>query len=160
LVSTELRRRRFEDEASVRMDALSVRMLFAVAPWYELGCCCWGARCGGIAEGGGDAGNWCEKWTGVALEPVALFWFCAWPRLRIFEGAVDCIVVRVVVRECSEPLGDEKVLPPLTKLLPPVSAFDLDECTVSGTVATVGAVDLLLFSTPWRCPAAGSSMDV
>jgi hypothetical protein len=89
-----------------------------------------------------------------------LFWFWAWPRLRTFEGAVDCIVVRVVVRECSEPFGDEKVLPPLTKLLPPVSAFDLVECTVSGTVATVGAVDLLLFSTPCRCPAAGSSMDV
>lgn len=91
---------------------------------------------------------------------VALFWGCAWPRLRIFEGAVDCMVVRVVVRECSEPCGDEKVLPPLTKLLPPVSAFDRDEWTVSGTVATVGAVDLLLFSIACRCPAAGSSMDV
>jgi hypothetical protein len=49
----------------------------------------------------------------------------------------------VVVRERSEWFGDEKVLL-LPKLLKPVSAFDLPEWTVSGLVATVGAVDLLL----------------
>jgi hypothetical protein len=69
------------------------------------------------------------------------------------------MVVRVVVSECSEPWGEEKVLPPLTKLLPPVSAFERVEFRVSGRVATVGAVDLLLFSTPCRCPTAGSSSE-
>lgn len=57
-MSTELRRRRFEDEARVRMEALSVRMLLAVAPWYELGCWATGARWAGMAEGGVDVGNW------------------------------------------------------------------------------------------------------
>ena len=33
LVSLELRRRRFEEEARVRMEASSVRMLLAVAVW-------------------------------------------------------------------------------------------------------------------------------
>jgi hypothetical protein len=80
--------------------------------------------------------------------------------LRIFEGALDCIVVRVVVREWSEPCGEEKVLPPLLKLVMPVSALDLVECTVSGFVATVGAVDLLLLAGAWRCPAVHSSTDV
>jgi hypothetical protein len=32
-VSREARRRRLDEDASVRMDALSVRMLFAVAAW-------------------------------------------------------------------------------------------------------------------------------
>ena len=44
----------------------------------------------------------------------------------------------------SEWFGDEKVLPPPMVLLFPVSALDLPELTVSGFVATVGAVDLLL----------------
>lgn len=59
----------------------------------------------------------------------------------MFDGALDCIVVKVVVRERSEWLGEEKVLPPPSVL--PV-ALDLAECTVSTLVATVGAVDLLL----------------
>jgi hypothetical protein len=33
LVSREFRRRRLDDEASVKIDALSVRILFAVAAW-------------------------------------------------------------------------------------------------------------------------------
>lgn len=75
------------------------------------------------------------------------------------EGALDCMVVKVVVRECSEPLGDEKVLPPFWLVLP-VSAFDRVECTVSGMVATVGAFDLVLLAC-WRCcAAAASSADV
>lgn len=39
LVSSELRRRRFDDDASVRMDALSVSRPLAVAAWYVTGCC-------------------------------------------------------------------------------------------------------------------------
>jgi hypothetical protein len=78
----------------------------------------------------------------------------------MLEGAVDCIVVKVVVSDRSEWLGEEKVLPPPTVLLLPVSAFDLPECTVSGCVATVGAVDLLLFASGWRRPELGSSADV
>lgn len=69
-------------------------------------------------------------------------------------------MVKVVVRECSEPCGDEKVLPPLTKLLVPVSALERAECTVSGTVATVGAVDLLLLASACRWPCVLSSTDV
>jgi hypothetical protein len=69
------------------------------------------------------------------------------------------MVVKVVVRECSEPLGDEKVLPPFWLVLP-VSAFERCECTVSGIVATVGALDLVLLAC-WRCcAAAASSADV
>ena len=37
LVSTEFRRRRFDDDASVRMEALSVNTLFAVADVYVVG---------------------------------------------------------------------------------------------------------------------------
>lgn len=96
----------------------------------------------------------------MPFEVGALFGFWAWPMFSTLEGAADCMVVKVVVRDCSEPWGEEKVLPPLTKLLPPVSAFEREEWTVSGSVATVGAVDLLLFSTPCRCPAAVSSTDV
>ncbi len=80
--------------------------------------------------------------------------------LSTFDGAVDCMVVKVVVRECSDPLGDENVLPPAAKLLMPVSAFERPECTVSGNVATVGAVDLLLLASACRCPAVLSSIDV
>ena len=64
------------------------------------------------------------------------------------------------MRECSEPLGDEKVLPPPIKWLLPVSAFDRAEWTVSGTVATVGAVDLLLLANARCCSEASFSTDV
>lgn len=86
--------------------------------------------------------------------------FCALPPPSAFEGAVDCIVVRVVVSERSEWFGDEKVLL-LPRLLKPVSALDLPEWTVSGLVATVGAVDLLLLASA-RCWSASwaSSADV
>jgi len=69
------------------------------------------------------------------------------------DGAVDCIVVRVVVRDRSEWFGDEKVLlaPPSRELkappaVPLVPAFDCpaSEWMVSGFVARVGAADLLL----------------
>jgi hypothetical protein len=42
-VSTEFLRRRFEEEASVRIDASSVSTLLAVADWYVVGWP-WGAR--------------------------------------------------------------------------------------------------------------------
>ena len=157
-MSSELRRRRLDDEARVKMEALSVRMLFAVAPWYELGCC-WGARCGGMAEGSGELeGNWWEKCTGVPLAVVG--WGCATPPPRTCEGAVDWIVVRVVVSECSEALGDEKVLPPPIRWLLPVSALERAECSVSGMVATVGAVDLLLLARARCWSSAASSTEV
>jgi hypothetical protein len=85
--------------------------------------------------------------------------FCAWVP-KTLEGALDCIVVKVVVSERSEWFGEENVLPPPTVLLFPVSALDLPECTVSGCVATVGAVDLLLLASGWRRPDPGSSADV
>ena len=44
-----------------------------------------------------------------------------------FDGAVDWMVVSVVVRERSEWFGDENVLPPPIGLLLRVSAFDLAE---------------------------------
>ena len=43
------------------------------------------------------------------------------------DGAVDCMVVKVVVRERSDWLGDENVLLPPIVLLMPVSALDLPE---------------------------------
>ena len=71
------------------------------------------------------------------------------------EGAADCIVVSVVVRERTDGAGDEKVLPsppvlPLELMAPPAVALEMafdcaaSECTVSVFVATVGAADLLL----------------
>ena len=63
------------------------------------------------------------------------------------------------MRERSEWFGEENVLPPPIVVLFPVSAFDLPEWTVSGLVATVGAVDLLLFAKARRCPEPPSSTD-
>lgn len=70
------------------------------------------------------------------------------------DGAVDWIVVRVVVSERTEGVGDEKVLPSPPPLLfelrapltvATVSAFEyaVSELMVSGFVDMVGAVDLL-----------------
>ena len=58
-MSSEFRRRRLDDEARVRMEALSVKMLLAVAVlyvagWPQLVC---GTRCDGTAEAGGEEGN-------------------------------------------------------------------------------------------------------
>lgn len=63
-------------DARVRIDALSVRRLFAVAAEYVVGCgpaCCGGAKCGGRADAG-DAvvGN---GWLNVIeCELLALLW--------------------------------------------------------------------------------------
>ena len=72
----------------------------------------------------------------------------------MFEGAVDCMVVSVVVRERAEWFGEEKVLPsPPSRQLelrapPAVAVVPALECAaselmVSGMVLSVGAADLL-----------------
>lgn len=72
-----------------------------------------------------------------------------------FEGAADCIVVKVVVSDRTDGAGEENVLPspalmPTELTVAPnvavVPAFDVaaSELTVSAFVAKVGAVDLLL----------------
>jgi hypothetical protein len=94
-VSSEFRRRRLEEEASVRMDALSVSRLPAVAAAKVAGC-----RCEGTALAGGETGYWCEK-------------LCGGPGCGAGSralGAVDWIVVSVVVSDSCDPLGEEKVL--------------------------------------------------
>lgn len=70
------------------------------------------------------------------------------------EGAVDCIVVNVVVIDLTDGVGEENVLPsppptPLELTAPPtVAVVPAFECAaseiVSGLVDTVGAVDRLL----------------
>lgn len=55
-VSMERRRRRLLDDASVRIDALSVSRLLAVAVLYVVGFAV-GARCEGIADAGDVVGN-------------------------------------------------------------------------------------------------------
>lgn len=73
----------------------------------------------------------------------------------MFDGADDCIVVSVVVKDRTDGAGEENVLPsppPLPPALnvpptvPVVPVFDgaVSELTVSGFVDKVGAVDLLL----------------
>jgi hypothetical protein len=73
LVSKEFRRRRFDEEARVRIDALSVRMLFAVATLYVTECPC-GARCGGTAAAG-EGGNWWENCTCCVLVVEWPWWW-------------------------------------------------------------------------------------
>lgn len=73
---------------------------------------------------------------------------------RRAEGAADCMVVNVVVKERTEGAGEENVLPsppsiPFELRPPPVvplvSAFDcVSECTVSGYVPSVRAGHLAL----------------
>lgn len=66
----------------------------------------------------------------------------------IAEGAVDCIVVKVVVRDSDEFCGEEKVLLRPSYVAPPVLEVPVFDCTseyiVSALVANVGAADLLL----------------
>jgi hypothetical protein len=68
------------------------------------------------------------------------------PFVSIVEGAVDCMVVRVVVRERSDGAGDENVLPPpaVTPVRPSDDPALDDLVVVSGLVERVGAADLLL----------------
>lgn len=80
------------------------------------------------------------------------------------------MVVRVVVKERTEGVGDEKVLPsppptPLELKAPPavivVSAFEnpASELIVSGSVDTVGAADLFpIVGAGWQSPESGSDV--
>jgi hypothetical protein len=104
-VSIDLLRRRLEEEARVRIDALSVSRLLAVAVAYVAGCppLLGGAMCAGRAFGGGEVGNWCEK--------CILF---AWPAWWVLGagGTADWMVVNVVVRLRTLGAGDENVESP------------------------------------------------
>jgi hypothetical protein len=79
------------------------------------------------------------------------------PFVSIAEGAVDCTVVRVVVRERSDGAGDENVLPPPPVVAPvrPPDDSALDDFVVSALVERVGAVDLLLKVGGLWLPADG-----
>lgn len=111
-VSMERRRRRLLDDASVRIDALSVSRLLAVAVLYVVGGAV-GARCEGMA----DAGD-------VAAGKGWLNWIdCAVLLVGAGAGAArDWIVVKVVASDCTEGAGLEKVLSPprLNSVPPPV----------------------------------------
>lgn len=114
-VSIDLRLRRLLDEARVRIEALSVSRLLAVAVVYVVGLL-GGAKCAGIADAGGCVANgWlnCIDWP---FEPLALFCdVCV-----LLLGPMDCIVVKVVVKEPTEGAGLEKVLsPPRLDSTPP-----------------------------------------
>jgi hypothetical protein len=137
----------------VRIEALSVSRLFAVAMLYVAGCppLVVGARCAGRAVGGGEVGNWWVNWMVCALFVLAVL-FCA----GAVGAAAEWIVVRVVVRDRTEGAGDENVLSaPRPELTPhPIVAFvpwpddgacegAASECATSGSVDIVAAVDLL-----------------
>lgn len=91
-------------------------------------------------------------WWGTDKGPVFPWLFGAASR---FDGAADCTVVSVVVRDLNDGSLEVKVLPspppmPLVLSAPPavatVPALEcaVSECTVSGLVDTVGAADLVL----------------
>ena len=168
LVSSELRRRaRRDEEASVRIDALSVSRLLAVAVEYDVGFGVappaaedWPMTCGGMADAGAACGS--VRCGGAPPAPVVVLECdvvaggvgCALPPpgIRVF-GAADWMVVRVVVRERTEGAGEEKVLPsppawwaeaavPAPVVVVPVLDCAASECVVPGFVETVGATDL------------------
>lgn len=117
-VSRELRRRRFEEEASVRMDALSVSKLPAVAAAKVAGC-----RWLGTAEAGGLTGYWCEKVTGLCVVATGAG--------SMAEGADDCIVVSVVVSDSCDARGELKVLLARPLYMPSVYVVPAREKPVS-----------------------------
>jgi hypothetical protein len=144
-VSIDLRLLLLEDDASVRMEALSVRRLLAVAVpyvagWPPLPC---GRRCAGRAFGGGDVGNWWENWTLWVL----LLVLCD---VGAALGVAECMVVKVVAKERTEGAGEENVLSTPRPELPIVvfvawpedAAWEAaaSECAIS--VEIVAAVDL------------------
>lgn len=82
--------------------------------------------------------------------------WAAWLPVAKGPAAVDCIVVRVVVKDRSDGAGDEKVLSaPLLVLGPPLTVADVltpedapcecaaSECAISASVDIVGATDPL-----------------
>lgn len=147
-----LRRRRFEDEARVTTLASSVR---SGDWWPSLPA----VRCRGMADaapvrldGAGETGYW---WLNITAGWDC--WLCEFEPLgccKVFAGEVDCMVVNVVVSDWLLWLGELNVLPlPAPSMLlraPPVVVFvkallwPVSLCTVSGIVATVGALLLLL----------------
>ena len=109
-VSKERRRRRLDEDASVRIEALSVRRLLAVAVAYVVG---WGVvpvTCAGMADAGDAVGNGWLKWMAWELEWVWWGRVVWWVPPAV--GGTVCIVVRVVVRDRTEGAGEEKVLSP------------------------------------------------
>ena len=85
------------------------------------------------------------------------------------DGAVDCIVVKVVVIERTDGAGEENVLPsppptPLELIPPPsvavVPALEgaASELIVSGFVDSVGAIDLLSMVGGF-CPSFDTGSD-
>src|ERR1700677_26993 len=120
-VSSELRRRRFDDDASVRTDALSVSMLLDTAELYVYSC----GRCEADVT----------LWFGAAGAGFPAGAAAVAAGARIPDGAVDWRVVRVVVRDSCECCGDENVLFPLPsrelKPPPPVCAVPVFECAAS-----------------------------
>lgn len=78
------------------------------------------------------------------------------PPYRFADGAVDCTVVSVVVRDRTEGVRDENVLPsppPVVGAFPvttvPALEYPVSDRAVSPFVETVGAVDLALVSGAW-----------
>jgi hypothetical protein len=146
-VSKERRRRRWEDDARVRIEALSVRRLLAVAVAYVVGLAApdtWA----GMAEAGVVVGKGWLKWMTCELDCCECWFVVVW--LLPPFGASVCMVVRVVVRDRTDGAGEEKVLsPPLRQLaVRLVPASDDSTCEgavmerrVSCSVDTVGAIE-------------------
>jgi hypothetical protein len=131
-VSSDRRRRRLLDEASVRIEALSVKRLLAVAVVYVVGCPGVedvGARWDGIADAGVVGKGW---WYWIdGLLPWWLVALAIGPPAA--PGAKDWIVVRVVVSDRTEGDGEEKVLPPLRESgSPPVVLVSASDVTPEG----------------------------
>lgn len=103
-------------------------------------------------------------WGGCAIDAVPVPAATGPPSM--VDGAVDWMVVSVVVKERSEWLGDENVLlpapsfelkPPTAVLLVPAFDCPASELMVPALVATVGAADLLLATGGLRSSPAPSS---
>lgn len=78
-----------------------------------------GARYGGIAEAGEFVGNGWLNWMVWELPWLDDCPAWGWP-LTAPLGPIDCMVVRVVVRDRTEGAGEEKVLsPPFRESRPP-----------------------------------------
>lgn len=108
-----------------------------------------GARCGGIALGSGDVGNWCEKCTACDVLLLEVVCDCV-------PGAAECIVVKVVVRERTEGAGDENVLStPLPLLAPIVCAVCWPEDGACEGAASEWATSVLIVATIDLFPIVG-----
>lgn len=129
----------------MRIDALSVRRLLAVALAYVVL-----VRWAGIAEAGDVDGNGWLKWITCEFELCEWWFVFVWLLLPPEFGATVCIVVSVVVSDLTDGAGEEKVLsPPLrplaVRLVPASDDSPWEgasiERTVSCSVETVGAIE-------------------